>query len=59
MVGIRVFKERKSMTKPVYRLAAITLIALLPLLASCNTVRGVGKDISAVGHGISNTSGKN
>lgn len=47
------------MTKPAYRLAAITLIALLPLLASCNTVKGIGKDVSAVGHGIQNTSGKN
>ncbi len=45
------------MTKPVSRLVAVTLLALLPLLASCNTVRGVGKDVSAVGHGISNTAG--
>ncbi len=45
------------MTKSVSRLAVVTLLALLPLLASCNTVRGVGKDVSAVGHGISNTAG--
>ena len=25
----------------------------LPLLASCNTIEGVGKDIQAVGHGVS------
>ena len=26
---------------------------LLPLLAACHTVQGAGKDISAVGHGVS------
>jgi predicted small secreted protein len=34
------------------RIVAITLIALLPLIAACNTVQGVGKDISAVGRGM-------
>jgi len=34
------------------RIAAIALIALLPLIAACNTVQGVGKDISAVGRGM-------
>lgn len=47
------------MTQPACRLAAVVLTALLPLLAACHTVSGVGKDISAIGHGISNTSGKN
>jgi len=34
------------------RAAAIALIALLPLVAACNTIQGVGKDISAVGKGM-------
>ncbi len=36
------------------RAAAIALIALLPLIAACNTVQGVGKDITAVGRGMEN-----
>ncbi len=34
------------------RLVVISLIALVPLLASCNTIQGVGKDITAVGKGV-------
>jgi predicted small secreted protein len=39
----------------------IALLALIPLLCACNTVRGVGKDITAAGHAIeksADTSGK-
>ena len=36
----------------VRRVAAIALIAVLPLVAACNTIQGVGKDISAVGKGM-------
>ena len=35
------------------RLIIVSLIALLPALAACHTVQGAGKDISAVGHGVS------
>jgi predicted small secreted protein len=36
------------------RIVVISLIALLPVLAACNTVQGVGKDITAVGKGMEN-----
>jgi len=36
------------------RVAAVALMALLPLIAACNTVQGVGKDITAVGRGMEN-----
>ncbi len=34
------------------RLVVISLIALVPLLAGCHTIQGVGKDITAVGKGM-------
>ena len=34
------------------RLTVLTLIAILPLIAACNTLQGVGKDITAVGRGM-------
>ncbi|HTM81253.1 entericidin A/B family lipoprotein [Asticcacaulis sp.] len=34
------------------RLALIAVIALLPMLAACHTIQGVGKDITAVGNGM-------
>ncbi len=34
------------------RLVVIAVIALLPMLAACHTVQGVGKDITAVGKGM-------
>ena len=40
------------------RLIIATLILLAPVVSACHTVHGVGKDVSAVGHGIENTSGK-
>ncbi len=42
------------MTFTARRVVAISLIALLPLIAACNTVQGVGKDITAVGRGMEN-----
>ncbi len=42
------------------RLIIATLVLLAPVaMTACHTVHGVGKDVSAVGHGIENTSGKN
>lgn len=41
------------------RLAILALIAIMPAMAACHTVAGVGKDVKAVGHGIENTSGTN
>ncbi|WP_443748190.1 entericidin A/B family lipoprotein [Asticcacaulis solisilvae] len=35
------------------RLVIVSLIALLPVISACHTVQGAGKDISAVGHGVS------
>ncbi len=34
------------------RIAIVSLFALLPLLASCHTIQGVGQDITAVGKGM-------
>ncbi len=34
------------------RLVTIALIALLPCLAACHTIQGVGQDITAVGKGM-------
>jgi len=34
------------------RLAVLSMIALLPLLAACHTLQGVGQDITAVGKGM-------
>lgn len=31
---------------------ALSLVALLPLISACNTVQGMGKDITAVGKGM-------
>jgi predicted small secreted protein len=38
------------------RFVVISLIALLPVLAGCHTIQGVGKDITAVGKGMENAS---
>mgnify|MGYP000081821755 CR=1 FL=1 len=34
------------------RIAVLSMIALLPLLAACHTIQGVGQDITAVGKGM-------
>lgn len=36
------------------RIVVFSLIALLPLMAACNTVKGVGKDITSVGQAMEN-----
>ncbi|WP_443748189.1 entericidin [Asticcacaulis solisilvae] len=33
-------------------IAILSMIALLPLLAACHTIQGVGQDITAVGKGM-------
>ncbi len=42
------------MTLRTKHIAALALLTLLPLIAACNTVQGVGKDITAVGKGVEN-----
>ncbi|MDI7775112.1 entericidin A/B family lipoprotein [Asticcacaulis sp. EMRT-3] len=37
------------------RIILVSIMAMLPLLAACHTVQGAGKDISAVGHGVTET----
>jgi predicted small secreted protein len=41
------------------RLAIISMLALLPLIAACNTIHGAGKDISTVGHSVQSASQPN
>ena len=36
------------------RIVVFSLIALLPLISACNTVKGVGKDITSVGQAMEN-----
>jgi predicted small secreted protein len=36
----------------------LTLLALAALVAGCNTISGLGKDIEAAGEGIQRSSGK-
>lgn len=34
------------------RLVILSLIALLPVLSACNTIKGVGRDIESVGEAL-------
>ncbi len=34
------------------RIVVLSMIALLPLLAACHTIQGVGQDITSVGKGM-------
>lgn len=36
------------------RLVIISLIAILPVLSACNTIKGVGRDIESVGEALDN-----
>lgn len=36
-------------------IAAIAILAATLLLAACNTVEGAGKDVSSVGHAVTDT----
>ncbi len=37
------------------RLVLVAVVALLPLLAACHTIQGVGQDITSVGKGLEKT----
>ncbi|MET4699481.1 putative small secreted protein [Constrictibacter sp. MBR-5] len=37
------------------RLGTVALLALMPTLAGCNTVEGVGRDVQATGKAIERT----
>jgi predicted small secreted protein len=39
-------------------LALAVLVVAAPILSACNTVRGVGEDVSAAGRGIAHTAEK-
>jgi predicted small secreted protein len=39
-------------------LAVAVLVAAVPILSACNTVRGVGEDMSAASRGIAHTAEK-
>ncbi len=39
-------------------LAILALIATTTMLSACNTTAGVGKDVSAAGHAVTNTADK-
>jgi predicted small secreted protein len=39
-------------------LALAALVAAAPILSACNTVHGVGQDVSAAGRGISHAADK-
>ena len=39
-------------------LALAVLVVAAPILSGCNTVRGVGEDVSAAGRGIAHTAEK-
>ena len=39
-------------------LAALALLAAMPVLSACHTVQGAGQDISATGQAIDNTAKK-
>jgi len=43
------------MRLPLTRLVSAALLATLCGLAACNTVEGVGRDVSATGRAVSNT----
>ena len=34
------------------RIVLISVFALLPLVAACNTIHGAGKDIATAGHSV-------
>jgi predicted small secreted protein len=48
-------KEVSMRTQARLWLAVAVLAVAAPLLAACNTVRGMGEDMSAAGRGITHT----
>jgi predicted small secreted protein len=45
-------RDREGMTMRMDRLRLLVLPALLLALAACNTVSGAGRDVQAVGRGL-------
>jgi predicted small secreted protein len=45
-------------TEARFFLTLAVLLAAAPLLSACNTVRGMGEDVSAAGRGIAHTAQK-
>lgn len=41
--------------KRFWRTLALLLLVAAPILSACNTVHGVGEDVSAAGRGIAHT----
>ena len=41
-----------------WRALAVLLLAVAPTLSACNTIHGVGEDLSAAGRGIAQTAEK-
>ncbi len=41
-----------------WRVLAVLLLTVAPILSACNTVHGVGEDLSAAGRGIAHTADK-
>ena len=51
-----IFRISNNMHKYIPQmLAFLVLLGLAPLLGACNTTAGVGEDLSAGGHAITNT----
>lgn len=40
------------MKRPMKSLVILSLIAILPALSACNTIKGVGRDIESVGEAL-------
>ncbi|BEV12732.1 entericidin A/B family lipoprotein [Asticcacaulis sp. DW145] len=40
------------MKRPMKSLVILSLIAILPALSACNTIKGVGRDIESVGDAL-------
>jgi predicted small secreted protein len=51
-------KENGVRTRVKLWLALAILLIAAPILTACNTVRGVGQDVSAAGRGIAHTAEK-
>ncbi len=54
LIYIKKYRHMENMMKKIL----FTSIALAVILAGCNTVRGVGQDVSKAGNAVSNTAEK-
>lgn len=52
----RVEKEEYVMVRKIF--VGILTVGVIAVLAGCNTVQGVGKDVSSAGHALEKASGK-